>query len=553
MKSLYQSISYIYDQSKNSDHSAAMFDKIDARLTGLAEYFNVTKNQAFLLAHILVINCKNDYFDIGLLGDHLNCNPIKLMKYFDDLSELTKKGILKKKRSKHGAVRIISQRFTMHDSVINAVISGKSLPEIKARTFNSVLDVLEELYYIGEKREREELTTNLLFEEMNEIIEKNLHFPLIKEVKKMEFDNEDAYLFFYLCWRTLTGCEYIDISDIADCIFSRPISKVNFVQKILVGDNVLIKNELIKAEESYYLNDTNIRLSEKGAELLKGENLKIFSKTRIKKDEVRSPGEITRKQLFFNAGEQYQLQMLEKMLLGQKFAQLQKRMKRKNMPHGITVLLYGAAGTGKTESALQLARKTGREIMQVDISNTKSMWFGQSEKKIKQIFTDYYDYLKNSKIFPILLFNEADAIFFKRKDNAQTSVEQTENIIQNIILEEMEKFKGILIATTNLTDNLDKAFERRFLFKIEFSQPDYETRKKIWRSKLKYLKPEESAILSEKYDFSGGQIDNIVRKCEMFEIIKGRPPKLMNIAACCEEELINNKKRGVIGFRKSSD
>ncbi len=78
-----------------------------------------------------------------------------------------------------------------------------------------------------------------------------------------------------------------------------------------------------------------------------------------------------------------------------------------------------------------------------------------------------------------LLFNEADGVFGKRKDNPSSNVTQTEIAIQNIILEEMEKLDGILFATTNLTDNLDKAFERRFLFKIRFDKPTLEAKTNI--------------------------------------------------------------------------
>ena len=85
------------------------------------------------------------------------------------------------------------------------------------------------------------------------------------------------------------------------------------------------------------------------------------------------------------------------------------------MPSGITVLFHGAPGTGKTASTYQIAKNTGRDIMMVDISDTKSMWFGESEKRIKAVFADYNKSLKYSKIAPILVFNEADAVFSKRK------------------------------------------------------------------------------------------------------------------------------------------
>lgn len=115
------------------------------------------------------------------------------------------------------------------------------------------------------------------------------------------------------------------------------------------------------------------------------------------------------------------------------------------------------------ETVLQIARKTGRDLIQVNVSEVKSMWVGESEKNIKGIFDDYKQKVKQSVKAPILLFNEADAIIGKRQVGAERAVEKMENSIQNIILQEIEQLDGILIATTNLAENMDKAFERRFL------------------------------------------------------------------------------------------
>ncbi len=96
-----------------------------------------------------------------------------------------------------------------------------------------------------------------------------------------------------------------------------------------------------------------------------------------------------------------------------------------------------------------------------------------------------------------------------------------ENSIQNIILQEMEKLDGILIATTNLTTNLDNAFERRFLYKIRFDRPDEKVKEQIWASMLPTLSEEDARELAHGFDFSGGQIENIVRKKEIKFIIDG--------------------------------
>ncbi|MDR1719818.1 MAG: ATP-binding protein, partial [Dysgonamonadaceae bacterium] len=195
----------------------------------------------------------------------------------------------------------------------------------------------------------------------------------------------------------------------------------------------------------------------------------------------------------------------------------------------------------------QIARATGRDIYMVDISQTKSCWFGESEKKIKEVFEQYKDCVKHLKIAPILLFNEADAVISKRKNVSSGNVAQTENAIQNIILQEMENLNGILIATTNLTENLDKAFERRFLYKIEFGMPSLEAKTAIWRSNLQNISGNEATELAQKFDFSGGQIENIVRKAMVDNIISGADPDFEKLQFYCQNEKLP-KERQRIGF-----
>jgi len=242
-----------------------------------------------------------------------------------------------------------------------------------------------------------------------------------------------------------------------------------------------------------------------------------------------------------------QLFLLKDLLKDVKFKETQKRLIDKNLPKGITALLHGAPGTGKTEVVKQIARETNRELMKVEISQSKSMWFGESEKIIKRIFTDYKAFSKECEQTPILFFNEADAIISKRREIGKSNIAQTENTIQNIILEELENFDGILIATTNLANNIDSAFERRFLFKIQFQKPDISIRAQIWKLKLPFLDKEECRLLAERFDFSGGQIDNVLRKKEIHEIIYEEKVTLNNLLAFCSEETYANE-RTKIGF-----
>ncbi|MCM1520324.1 MAG: ATP-binding protein [Lachnoclostridium sp.] len=293
---------------------------------------------------------------------------------------------------------------------------------------------------------------------------------------------------------------------------------------------------------------TSLRLTDKGKELYFGEDASLYIEKPDSKSVIRA-SEIKEKSLFFSPAETERLNMVGDSLREDNYSALVSRLEEKGLSKGIAVLLYGAPGTGKTESVMQWARATGRDIIHVDISASKSLWYGESEKIIKEIFARYKRLCKRSTLKPILLFNEADAIFSSRKTGNNSSIDQTENAIQNIILEEMENLEGILIATTNLAENLDKAFERRFLFKIQFDKPSVEAKQKIWLSKLPSLSAGDAMTLSTRFDFSGGEIDNIVRKALMAEVLHGEQPSFGEIETLCSEEKLKSRSsHSRVGF-----
>ena len=103
----------------------------------------------------------------------------------------------------------------------------------------------------------------------------------------------------------------------------------------------------------------------------------------------------------------------------------------------------------------------------------------------------------------------------------------------------METLDGILIATTNLAQNMDKAFERRFLYKIKFEKPTLEARISMWQEMIPTLKEDDSRVLASKYDFSGGQIENIARHYTIGKILHGEPTNVVEeISSYCENERI---------------
>ena len=125
-----------------------------------------------------------------------------------------------------------------------------------------------------------------------------------------------------------------------------------------------------------------------------------------------------------------------------------------------------------------------------------------------------------------------------------------ENALQNIILQEMESLEGIMIATTNLTGNIDPAFERRFLYKIEFGRPSADVRARIWQSMMPSLNADKAMELASGYNFSGGQIENIARKCSVAEVLYGTLD-FTRLRTFCETErlaVIASDSKRRIGF-----
>ncbi len=542
-----ESIGKVYEQAKACKLENSFFETINIELSVLSRYFNISESQAFFTSIIFTLNYRGDSVDLKDLTDYFECNPMRILEYSDDFEYLCSIGLFAKQKSRH-RIKIAgaNDQFTIHEKVAEAILQNLPMPEIIQKKIEDIVDLLEQLYNLGAQRDDDKISTYEMFNEAKEIFSANTHFPLIEKVNRFGFNIEDIHLYLYLIWKTISGNESADLGRALEGIYDNSSKRFRYMQQFLTGEHILIKNDLLEIEEARFFNDTQIKLTETSHLLLNECEIKLFLNKK-KKDNIIIPLDIPHKELIFDPTEMRQLSILKSLLEDDNFKKTQSRLSDKGLPKGITVLLHGAPGTGKTEIAKQLAKETNREVMKVEISQSKSMWFGESEKIIKRIFTDYKSYAKGCERAPILLFNEADAIISKRKEIGSSNVAQTENAIQNIILEELENFEGILIATTNLANNLDTAFDRRFLFKVLFQKPSASIRAEIWKSKLPSLTIEECHLLAGKFDLSGGQIDNIIRKNEIQEIVHGTIADFERILSFCDEESMVTK-RTQIGF-----
>lgn len=549
-KTILQHIEYIAENAKNSLLSTEFLLKAQSDSKIVANYLRCSDIQAVFLSIIFEINLSNPYVDLVQIGIHLDLPPIKVAAFSNEIDELVNKRlIIKQIKLSRKQTPLNINHFSVNKPLVDSILGNKKYtPEYE--NINDTFDFLkylEMLFYKITKTEK-------LIEIAHNAMDTNQHLSIVIQINNLKLDDETLILFLILCIATIEGNGEVGVDYIVPQIYDDKKVQLRLKAELITGTHPLIEEELAYSCEEEFISEINIGLTEKGKRIVFEDDFSLVKKVKSQnapKDFILSSS-IKSKKLFFNSEVQKKLDVLKDILYSDNYNDVVQRLENANLSKGIAILFYGVPGTGKTETVYQLAKQTGRNIKMVNISETKSKWFGESEKLIKKVFDDYRKIEGRSDVTPILLFNEADAIFGTRGRIGRFNIDQTQNAIQNIILQELENFTGILIATTNMTENFDKAFDRRFLYKINFETPSLESRVQIWRNKIPTIKKHQAVKLSESYDLSGGQIDNIGKKYLLNQILYGKKPSLKELDVFCQEENLNrNATSRPIGFKIS--
>jgi len=541
--------SFVSDEPR---YKSDMVDQVVLKNKQLADFLAVTPLQAAIFVAGFAQNVDRKDFDKDNICSFFGIKSMEFLMMRNDFEELVRKRIFLAETTHQFSER---NDYIINPQVKEAIFDDKKLDlkTLKAPNFDRYKFV-NAVSNLIESRENEKVSSLRLFRQIGPLEKQHKNLTFVKNFLKLNFDVEVRTLFYEVCDDFVTTRDReSDIECTLKDIYAETCLRMDVARELKEGEHELQKAGLIEVTQGSMFSDASIVLTDKGKQLFLEEDYDLFS-TDNRSQSLIYPDKIAEKSMFYDKEQSEQLELLKENLLEEKFSELQNQLEKLAMPKGVAALFYGLPGTGKTETAMQIARITGRAVCHVDISAAKSCWYGESQKLVKGIFTNYRRLCEKEKQKPILLFNEADALLSSRQNinnaSGSSSVAQTENAIQNIILEEMEKLDGILIATTNLTDNLDSAFARRFLFKIEFKQPTAEAKQSIWKSKLEWLPDNDCRALSTKFDFSGGEIDNIIRKVVMEEVLHGTRPTLAEIEELCRHEKIGNGSNGgSIGFQ----
>lgn len=471
------------------------------------------------------------------IASYLNVPVFKILKWKPEIVKLEELGFLYRKDADyHPRNNFIITLYTNTLFIQN----------------NKIIDEIDFLNYFSqlyEDRKYKCKTTIDINNQLSQYENNYKHLDMIIRVNSVISESKNRFILYSIAHDVFVGGSsglYETLSDLYDEKELYEIAKIMFE-----GKHELFQKDLLEFVEKNTLSDSTITLTYKAINLIFGEKAVLFQKN-ISVNNLIYADSIISKKLFYSKTNQKEINRITNSLQDNMFQKIQQRLKDDGLPIGVSVLLYGAPGTGKTESVMQIAKATNRPIIHVDLSEARDSKYGESEKRVKKIFTNYKEVCdiakKKCENIPILLFNEADSLITKRM-KPEYSCSDVNNAILDILLEELEKLEGIFIATTNVALNMDSAFERRFLFKIKFENPSTEAKTSIWMNKLSWLNEKDASEFAREYDFSGGQIDNIVRKIAMDEVITGEHPSISEIHEMCRlEKIKNNECTNKLGF-----
>lgn len=485
---------------------------------------------------------------VDILAKHIGCSALKLVTMLHEIEALERKAYVQK------VVRSRGKKYSYNDfgyNVPHNVIEALRKNDrtiLEQTTRFDLPGFLRQVSDMVDERQSKELPTEDLLKEVDLLISNNLNLPFVFFVNNALEQTISKCTVFCAAYMRLKGQFCISLDRYAGTAFDDFVEQLEFSQEVAAGTHELIRKNIMKGGASEFESDKTIMLDHRAAKILYNDYPALLMPDPAAKGAIAASS-ITSKKLYYSGDILNQVRAIENVLQPKRFRTYRKALEKNGLSSGVTAIFFGAPGTGKTETVYQLARKTGRDICMVDLSETKSKWFGESEKRVRQIFVDYDEMMKNSELEPILFINEADGLFSKRTGTHEksSSADQTMNTMQNILLQSLEGFQGILIATTNLTGNLDKAFERRFTFKLEFPRPDPMVRKSIWKSKIPQLRDEEAARLGEKFDITGGEIDIHVRQVILKKVLD-RKVKILEALeeSCSKDHGFSGRKR--VGF-----
>lgn len=553
-KKLLKAVQSVVSSTKGKLLNDELIDQLQTETTAIMSFYGVTHFQSIVLSIYLESGLRDYDVDTEKLIDYFGKNMSCIADINQAIEELSQKKLLFPKRHDYSSRprSTYNRVIQVHHKALDAMMKGdrELLGEKKVESFFTLLGEVKDLIC---KRIDSTFSTEILGDEVRRLLESNRCFTEVEWLLSHDqLTNNDLVLLLDLTIEHFEGSDEVDFDKLIKDVFSEVHERVKYKRTIKENNCILFsKDFVVYSDESIsFLN--YIKLSDNTMDvLLGGYQSSIKNPFKPKMGILIDPDKIESEILFYNEAEQEQINTLSSALCEDNYGSLVNRLKENGLKPGFTVLLFGYPGTGKTSSVKQVAKATGRAIFMVEIQKIQSKWVGESEKNLTKVFEEYKLAKRQFNNVPILLFNEADAILGKRMA-VNSSVDKSFNTLQNILLQELEDFEGIFMATTNLADQLDSAFDRRLLYKIDFKKPTELVRKKILSNVFKEVSSKTIDSITQQYTLTGGQIANIKKKLLVKSLLDvNLDPECYLMTLCKEEFILSKSERSSIGFISS--
>ncbi len=536
------------DEQLNYSDDALQPDPVrEAAIAYLQERLNLSRIQVLILTSVLYHSVKHSGHncDMDDLADLLHVHPLRVLQLNNEFNTLDERGYIVNAKRHDG------WSLSMVGEAQDALTNDMPFNPLVFKLTNNYDFLSKANRFIKDGRRYDD--DGAIAKNINRLMAQNQQLSVVQKLQNIKGKAEMWFMLQMMTTLAIEGDAYVNSRDLEQMLPERTVRVIlkqikDATHPFAQDGYIELRNQAGQVQQGEWV------LSHEGWLAMLGSQEEVDSIV-PKEDEdeninmLTSYKQLAQRPLYFSGKTEEQVQTLTKLLHEEQLAKVRQALKAHKMPLGFCCLFYGAPGTGKTELVQQLAIATQRDLFQVNIATLRDKYVGESEKQLKRIFDKYRSLVRTQERAPILFFNEADAIFGNRMENTQRSVDKMENALQNIILQEMEVLDGIMICTTNLTSCLDKAFDRRFIYKVEFEKPTNQARKLIWQSMLSSLNDEQATELANHFDFSGGQIQNISRKQVINAIFSGKDElDYDQIKLDCQSESISRNSRGKVGF-----
>lgn len=539
-----EAVECIYKNHRALFENTQQLEQASQALDCLAQFFNVDIPLAAILGLIIYDQLLDDSTPLKQHMKSLGFSVMQAANTLEAVNELRKQGWLhqSKRRGLQGKMC-----YELSKQALDAVLLNDA-PRLKVYPSESQNQALLALYKQFQQFSGEDVLSEIIMA----FAQTCQHMPFFKILHNdAKLQVCDKLIILWLAAEFINGNEHPDLGWISDTVFEGCRDEITRFKYNLRQSNYMMEQGYLKYASSDFPDVDRCMLGDSLLDVIEDvSNLKKKHKPQLKQCQLIEFSQIPQQSLFYNSGFDAQIEELYTITAPQHFNTISASCMQMGIPQGLTILLSGPPGTGKTETVKQLARQHNRDLLLVNMSEFKSMWLGESEKNVNKIFREYKAYKQYSHQIPILFINEADALLSKRQ-HAESPVGQVMNTIQNILLQALEDFEGIVIATTNRFMQFDSAFERRFLYKLHFELPHASTRLAIITQELNMLSTAIQNRISETYILSGAQIRNIKLRIVMQNLLHPHvTPEWPWLKTIIESECKSNSE-AEIGFRRA--